>query len=427
MNGNQSSNGLQGRRIHPALHFQDSFACVGIVDVSNNGWIITSGRQATPLDNAVGVTFLTPPRVYPEFAERWDISDLRRWMGGESPPSFGDTVVMIRDLLDMYIEFRRPQESALVACWIVGTYFYLLFPAFPRLHLQGERESGKSKLLHGISLLAFNGLLRLNPTPAVLFRMISPLRPTFCLDEVESLAGEEHRTIISIINTGYKAGGCVDRCAGDRWQDIDRFEVYAPVALGGIAGVNPTTESRCVSFLMERGRDKEKLNREIVATDPTFAELRNRCYRLTLTAFPDVSQQFGTLGIPEWLNGRLRELYKPLLTVAALADKTSDADLSKDVLALAGEDLANRSTSSLETEAILDWLEHRLGSNNQIEVQPKVLALASEEVLGYRINPERAGQAFRRLGFERNRTSRGTFYVVTRDRLNELAARHATP
>lgn len=83
----------------------------------------------------------------------------------------------------------------------------------------------------------------------MLFRLAEPVRPPFCLDEIEGLAADDRQDILAILNMGYKAGGRVPRCEGDS-HTIKRWTLYCPVALAGIAGVNRVTEDRAITLVL---------------------------------------------------------------------------------------------------------------------------------------------------------------------------------
>lgn len=412
----------QGRIVHPALHFDDEVAALGILENPQTGWIITSDRLLIPVSSPGSLVLHPPPLIYGDLANRWQMADVAVFLGGDPAPSFTHTLSTIRYWIEHYVELRQTEEATLIACWTLGTYFYPLFPAYPRLHLLGERESGKSKLLLLISLFAFNGLLRLNPTPASLFRLINPIRPTLCLDEIESLATEERKDILSIMNSGYKANGAVDRVSGQNYDQIKTFHVYSPIANAGIAGLNATTESRCITILMTQGTTKDKVNREVITSDPAFAEVRNRCYRHALTHFRDVKHSFETVELPDWLTGRHRELYKPLIAMAHLADQEAGEGWVNSLLALARKGLADRRAYSLETEAILADLRLHLANSESVRLRPADIARNVGLELETRVSAEKVGQVLRRFGFDRQRNQKGTQYVITRARLEALTA-----
>lgn len=417
-NLSQPNYSLQDRRIHPALHFEEDFASVGIVDDENKYFVVTSDREAFCPDRQE--MHLEPSHLaYPGIVNRWDGHDVNEFLDSGAIPEFGETVNWIKDILNYYCEFRYTQHATVIACWIVGTYLHRLFAGFPRLFLQGERGTAKSKVLSLIAATAFNGLLRLNPTPPTLFRLIDPIRPTLCLDEAENLSGHDRVDLLSILNDGYKRGAAVDRCVGDQ-HVLRSFQVYTPIALAGIEGLNRTTEDRALCIVMVRGRDREKINREVVPEDELFSQIRARCYRLALSRFNDIRKTRHELLLPDWLKARHRELWLPLFTIASLVDRDGDYQLSQDLEAIAYHELPHRAAGSLETERALNHLRRLLQDQGEIMVRPIQFANALDDSVAGRVSSEKAGHILRRLGFERRRDQAGTYYVVTREQLDEI-------
>jgi hypothetical protein len=421
------------RKVHPALDFLGDCAVVGIVNWEGHACQVTSTRQQYSFEDAKKGAFAVAPLEYQGIAGRWDADDLQKFLDGAPGPTFGAVLRDTRDLITRYLELRRPQEASLVACWVVGTYFFPLFPAFPRLHLHGERGSGKSKLLQVIARLAFNGLHRLNPTPAVLFRLISPLRPTFCLDEMEGLSKQDRTDILSILHNGYKDGSAIDRVeevAGTRRPVM--YHVYAPIALAGIAGLNATTADRCIRLTMWRGTDKAKVNRYLPSEDEAvmdepFTKVRAGCYRLALTRFNDVRRAWRELLPPAWLEGRHRELYAPLLTIAALADAQEDLGLTNDLLTIAEGELDERGGVSQDGEALFQMLGKWLSAKEAMTVRPKDVADGLSMWLDTKVTPEQAGQLLQRYGFPRDTPPRdkdGMRYRVSRAELSQVMGKY---
>ena len=411
--------GAATRCVHPALHFEPGFACVGIVDARNNFGQVTSDRKFLTNVTLKTHTLQPEPLFHSGIAGRWSQDRLDRWLNGEPGPTFADTLTTLTGVLDSHMEFRHPEEPLVVGCWIVATYFYPLFPAFPRLHLQGEKGSGKSKLLEIVSHTAFNGLLRLNPTPATLFRLIDPLRPTLCLDEMESLLTTEHREINGILNNGYRGGGSIDRCEGKDFQ-LRTFAVYAPIALAGISGVNSITLDRCISLVMERGHDRAKINHVVDRENTVFGHIRDQSYRLALSRFPDIPPARDGLSVPDWLKGRHRELYMPLITIGALAENDGLSGVIEALLATAERECGDRNVLSDDLDAAIGIWRTLLNGSDAVSVRPKEFAKKMEEETRVKWTSARAGQMLRRYGFERNRVSHGTVYELTRQQVEKL-------
>jgi hypothetical protein len=454
--------------IHPALFFDPTrgIASVGVFDSKGEPFlVIMEDGKARRLDTFSNVH--PAPMKYPPLAGRWDPKDVDAFL--REPTDGGDfhSVLYITQwYLERFIEFVEPAHSTLVACWVIATYFYPLFPAFPRLAIHGERQSGKSKLLGLISEMAFNGLHRVNQTPAGLFRLIEPLRPTFCLDEMEGLRGGKHDDLMSLLNAGYKAGGAVDRVEErqNKWIVVP-YSIYAPVAIGSITECGPTLRDRAIVLRMLRGADRDTVNRSLWPNDPLVRIIRNAAYRLALTRWRDVRQSWDQQYIPPGLVGRNRELYRPLLTIAQLADADPEPEPSTttrllieslglsipedwapeprepfetahEVLWVAASELGDRESLPEEARALFAELADKLQSADSITVRPGELVPAVRVALNLLVDskggwdhPTAAdiGSHLSRFGFEKKRGGGGVHYTVTREVFLDRAKRYGYP
>jgi putative DNA primase/helicase len=149
-------------------------------------------------------------------------------------------------------------DALVTALWIIHTYLFELFVITPRLSISSpELECGKSLLLDVLDHLVNRPYTMINPTAAVLFRLIDKFRPTVLCDEVDKLFGrygqeEDAKAIVAVLNSGHRAGGQVARCVGDKHIDVRSFRTFAPAALAGIGNLDPTLASRCVHIKMKR-------------------------------------------------------------------------------------------------------------------------------------------------------------------------------
>lgn len=75
-----------------------------------------------------------------DFLMRWRFSDIRRYLKGETVEP-GAVFRTVHDLFIQYVDFRSGVESAILALWTIGTYFYTMFPAYPYLALNGPKNS----------------------------------------------------------------------------------------------------------------------------------------------------------------------------------------------------------------------------------------------------------------------------------------------
>lgn len=249
----------------------------------------------------------------------------------------------------------------------------------------------------------------------MLFRLAEPVRPPFCLDETEGLAADDRQDILAILNMGYKAGGRVPRCEGDS-HTIKSWAVYCPVALAGIASLNRVTEDRAITLVLSRGSDKAKLNAEVDPEDIRFAEIRDLGYRLALTRWQDIADTVRTPELPDWLVARERELWKPLLAVAHLADQEAGLGLVADLLDMARGQGAERAGLSDEADALVGVLWEKLDGMAEIIVSPGELCDDLQVALGWRKPPsaQHLRRLMKRLGFpSASRAAGGKRRVVT--------------
>ena len=419
--------GLDGRgKIHPAFHMDGKGVIIGRVTEVGEYQLVTSERMVyAPADVKDFLAF--SPRPYPDLAGRWRDEDVLRFLGGETTPTVPEVIALMIHALERTMEFQRPGQQQLVATWTVGSYFFPLFLTFPRLNLQGERESGKSKLMELLRATAFNALLMVNPTPAVLYRLVQEFQATLLLDEMEGLSKEDAQVVLAIINSGYKVGGSVPRCEGEKKKQVESFRVYAPIALAAIRGVNATTEDRCIPLVLQRGTNPARINAEVDPADEIFAQIRAGCYRLLLMNWKKVQDTYRNITLPPWLNGRARELWKPILTIAEVADCENGLAIKPDLLALAREHVADRDPVSAEGEALLAVLSEHLAAEARAIIRPRDLADTLKVRLGWRDapTPQQVGAWLRRFGFRRTGKDRdGAKYEIGADQLEQVTKRY---
>lgn len=417
---------LLGRSVslHPWLHIDAHGAIVGRMTDLGTSQILTSEQTILEAKDVKDL-LATVLRPYHGLHGRWPDADAEAWLKTGSAPSFSEVLSLTMVALERAVEFPRPEQRALLATWIMGTYFFPVFLAYPRLSLAGEKGSGKSKLMTVLSATAFNALLMVNPTPAVLYRLVQEFRPTLLLDEVEGFSKEDAREILAIVNSGYKAGATVPRCEGKEQKRVEAFQVYAPLGLAAIRSVNGTTEDRCIPLVLTRGLDPAHINAEVDPADDTFTTIRSGCYRLLLTRWRAV-REAAALTPPDWLVARARELWKPLLAIAAVADQESGLEITRDLLRLARDHVADREDLSDEGAALMEELTERLDGSTLV-VRPGDIAESLQRRLGWkdRPTPRLVGSWLKRYGFSPMRRDKGGIpYEVTAEKLELMKVRY---
>ncbi len=419
------------RPIHPALDSDpvSGFASVGLLRPEGYGILSYHPEAGAAWHRIESVAARTSTRTfpYPSLADRWPEDDLRRFLLAPASPTFAEAFALLVDLVRVHIELTREEHAALLASWIIGTYFHPAFPAFPRIHINGEPGSGKTKAQSIISSASFNGLLRTSPSLAGLFRIIAAHKPTICLDEMDNLGGDDRRELFALLNDGYKRGGAIDRVEGDKERHVESYPVYTPICLSGVKAVNRTTAERCLFVNMQKGVDRTRLNSDPSADEGAAARIRSLCYLLALTRQRDVQETFKKKEGPAWLNGRDLELWKPLLVVVGLVDVEAGLGAEGDLLNLARESVGDREGLTVESEALLAVLEELLGLGQSITVRPGTLCQKLDERLHPRFpsTPEGVAAILRRLGFRKvGRDREGVLYAVSAAKVSEVMVRY---
>lgn len=152
-----------------------------------------------------------------------------------------------------------PQFYPVVALWIIGTYTHKEFDTYPLLFLNATKGSGKSRLLSLIMSMAWNGKVVIDLRESSLFRTAAT--SSIGIDEFEGVNSKEYGTLRTLLNACYKKGSSVERMKKvfkDKQEnmEVERFPLYAPVALANIYGMEEVLSDRCITIIIEKSDKK---------------------------------------------------------------------------------------------------------------------------------------------------------------------------
>jgi hypothetical protein len=443
--------------LHPALDIRDGRAVIGATITVANGdaglaprWL---GAVAESKDGPTAQVHLVTEEEAGEEGLRFSgrptavapapelMTDVAKWARAGAPPvRLGCAWKTIHELLHGLIEFVEADDLVTCATWILATWLYVLFPAFPRLHITGPRGSGKSKLLEILARLCHAGRLLVGVRAASLFRLVEAERATILCDEAETLDREVVPDLQALLNVGYRRGATIPRVV-DPAEDVPRhFDVFAPVAVASIRPLPPTVASRCIAVRLLPASDTARKNRSLDgwASPARWRETRALACQAALCS---VTYPPGTwtcsLGIPKWMTGRARELWMPLAVVAFLVEEAlADHTIRERVLRAArrhvdAEPLLDEEDAVL-LRALVQLLRANHGSapadNAHVVVGPTELATAMYPDAGSpppRPLLTRVGQRLSALGFRRlPHHGAGRTRMVTAAALRDLARRY---
>ncbi|MHA1305467.1 MAG: hypothetical protein ACTSPI_17345 [Candidatus Heimdallarchaeaceae archaeon] len=166
----------------------------------------------------------------------------------------------ILELLKEYLDIKEEYYN-IIALWIIGTYTHKEFPTYPYLYLNAMKGSGKSRALRLITYLSHKGSQLNSLTEAVLFRTQGML----AIDEFEGAARKGMENLMELLNSAYKKGTKVMRMKKRKTlegeeQVVEEFEVYRPIAIANINGMDNVLGDRCIRLTLEKSANKQIVN-----------------------------------------------------------------------------------------------------------------------------------------------------------------------
>jgi len=222
-----------------------------------------------------------------------------------------------QQVLDKWIAFYRKYvvmseaQALAVALWAINTWLYENFTAVPFLEIAATtKRSGKTTLLDCLKLTTRGAEKFAIVRILTVLRMIEAMegKITILIDEAEQFSKPSLGEIRSGVATGHKAGAQHAISVGKGFQ---RFRTFAPWAFSQIGNVHDVLRDRCIEIELQRGKPTAMLSEnehiakaeaeELIADLVTF--WRDNVKRLAVVP-------------ADWLSGREREIWTPLVSIA---------------------------------------------------------------------------------------------------------------
>ena len=253
-------------------------------------------------------------------------TDLQKpvWMPPEKPVET-EPYDIYSNLIEFYQDHLvlREQEYHVLAAWTMASWLVDDFQTCPYIACIAPMSSGKTQVLEAIRQTAYRAYNVASVTPAAIFRAIEAWQLTLCIDEAEHQMNsntESGQAIYACLLAGYKRGVGAMRAEkqNDDWLPTS-FDLFSFKAFSGTKIVLPTLASRSIEFRLRKARPPVDL-----FTNSEGTRLRNM---LLWFRFKNLGKL--RISYPESDDGRIRELYAPLFTVAKLLTRDVRENLLK--------------------------------------------------------------------------------------------------
>jgi hypothetical protein len=220
--------------------------------------------------------------------------------------------------------FRRyfvlpPGADIALALWVLHAWTMDAGEISPFMVLVSPtKRCGKTNVLIILYYLTPRSELASNISASALFRYVEQTRPTLLIDEADSFV-KENEELRGILNGGHtRTAAYVIRnveVAGE--HKPRRFSIWAPKAVATIRGLADTLEGRSVIVQLQRKPPGATVERLRKRDNEWFAALRSQAARWAADHFEKLADPDPQ--IPEALNDRADDNWRPLLAIADLA------------------------------------------------------------------------------------------------------------
>jgi len=357
------------------------------------------------------------------------------------------------NLIEIYFEYLdwKKEHIIIAALWTIGTYFHENFPTYPYLFLNATKSSGKTRAINLITYMSKDGEVLNSLTEAVLFRT----KGTLGIDEFESIERKGKESLRELLNTAYKRGAKVKRLKkvkekGEEKQVVEEFDVYRPIIMANIYGIENILADRCIYMQIDRSYNESIINLlEIFKYEEKVKQIKtllNKCSLVCVVAPVEMYKEWNEyikkyyIYIHKYINntnlhnnttnpefnlffnklknlrilGRELELAFPLLLIASeISNEVFDETclIIKELFAQKREDdiLENRDIS------LFDFISQK--NNEGVYESVNKLAIEFKEFLQTGedwINSKWMGNALKRLGLivKKRRLARGVEVIL---------------
>jgi hypothetical protein len=191
-------------------------------------------------------------RLLSKLSQKWGADSLNTFVELSRDPLYKtikphEVYEKIKEKLKRHVELENEADYILLSAWIIGTYFFPSFGAYPYIHIKAPKGSGKSQCLNFLSQTAFNAVKARASLPA-LRDTVDALRGTYLMDQADALHRPHMEDFLDVLTDSYKReGGGVRKMVQTKneWK-LEEFDAYSPKGFASINQLPEDLRDRCI-------------------------------------------------------------------------------------------------------------------------------------------------------------------------------------
>ena len=243
----------------------------------------------------------------------------------------------IKRVFRRYIVLPKDADIAL-SLWVLHAWTMDAGDISPFMVLVSPtKRCGKTSVLILLFFLTPKSELAANITASSLFRYIEAVRPTLLIDEADTFA-KDNEELRGILNSGHTrlAASIIRNVEVNGEHKPRRFSTWAPKAIATIRGLADTLEDRAVVVTLQRKPRDASVERLRRRDTEEFKRLRSQAATWAADNFDSLVEP--DPAVPQALNDRAADNWRPLLAIADLAGDTWPEEARRAACTLSGEE-----------------------------------------------------------------------------------------
>jgi putative DNA primase/helicase len=235
------------------------------------------------------------------------------------------------------------------------------------------KRCGKTSALIVLYYLTPKSELASNISASALFRYVEEVRPTLLIDEADSFV-KDNEELRGILNSGHTraAAHVIRNVEVEGEHKPRRFSTWAPKAIATIRALADTLEDRAIVVQLQRKPRAASVARLRKRDSEEFGILRQLAKRWADDNFAALTDP--DPAIPESLNDRAADNWRPLIAIADLAGGDWPARARDAARLLSGE---GHDSTSVNVELLAD-IRLAFGNAGEISSADLVVRLTSD-------------------------------------------------